>query len=171
MNIYVIFEVEFKNRSTIFIILITMLPKYREIFYIIIYNQMFHRFGLFLKMSLNEEVVNALCMYVGLCIVFSLIYIFMSCDKLSVDFILSLNYTGNLSFSLWERGELIVSMEEIYWDATQIVSFRGVDALHRAAQGKITKKKTWLEGVHVYRLHKSVRRKFKTNRVIVYSID
>lgn len=51
------------------------------------------------KDVINEEVTDALCMYVGLCIVFSFIYIFTSCDKLSVDFILSLNYTGNLSFS------------------------------------------------------------------------
>lgn len=64
-------------------------------------------------------------------------------------------------------------MEESYQNPEQVESFGGVDALYRAAHKKIKKKdiKQWLEGVDAYTLHKPIRRKFKTNRVIVYNID
>lgn len=64
-------------------------------------------------------------------------------------------------------------MKEAYRDPSHIASFGGVDALYRAAHGKISKKaiQKWLEGVDAYTLHKPVRRKFPTNRVVVYSID
>ena len=64
-------------------------------------------------------------------------------------------------------------MEETYRNPKTIGSFGGVDALHRAVRGKVSKEKTqkWLEGVDAYTLHKPARRKFKTNRVIVSTID
>ncbi|KMQ82331.1 hypothetical protein RF55_23325 [Lasius niger] len=64
-------------------------------------------------------------------------------------------------------------MEVTYQDPKQAASFGGVDALYRAARGKVPKKeiRKWLEGVDTYTLHKPARRKFPTNRVIVYSID
>lgn len=62
---------------------------------------------------------------------------------------------------------------EAYQDPKHVGSFGGVDALYRAAQGKIPKKqiKQWLEGVDAYTLHKPARRKFPTNRVVVHFID
>lgn len=62
---------------------------------------------------------------------------------------------------------------EVYQNPSHAGSFGGVNALFRAAKGKISKKKIqdWLSGVDAYTLHKPVRRKFPTNRVIVYSID
>lgn len=64
-------------------------------------------------------------------------------------------------------------MENIYRDPGQVASFGGIDAIHRAIRGKVSKKKikSWLEGVDAYTLHKPVRRKFKTNRVLVHTID
>lgn len=64
-------------------------------------------------------------------------------------------------------------MEETYQNPEHVASFGGVDALYRAAHKKIKKKdiKQWLESVDAYTLHKPIRRKFKTNRVIVYNID
>lgn len=64
-------------------------------------------------------------------------------------------------------------MEEAYRDPAHEASFAGIDKLFHAARGKISRKKlkNWLEGVDAYTLHKPVRRKFKTRRVIVYSID
>ncbi|XP_035225456.1 uncharacterized protein LOC118197988 [Stegodyphus dumicola] len=60
-----------------------------------------------------------------------------------------------------------------YQDPAHVASFGGVEALHRAAGGKVSRKEiqTWLEGIDAYTLHKPIRRKFPTNRVIVYSID
>lgn len=64
-------------------------------------------------------------------------------------------------------------MEETYQDPRRVGSFGGIDALYRAAQGKVTKKEIqkWLEGVDAYTLHRPARRKFPTNRVIVYFVD
>lgn len=64
-------------------------------------------------------------------------------------------------------------MEVIYQDPNHVGSFGGVNALYRAACGRVPKKKIqkWLEGVDGYTLHKPVRKKFPTNRVIVSSID
>lgn len=62
---------------------------------------------------------------------------------------------------------------QTYLDPAQPGSFGGVDSLFRAVRGEVSKKKIrkWLEGVDAYTLHKPVRRKFPTNRVIVNSID
>ena len=64
-------------------------------------------------------------------------------------------------------------MKEIYEDPSHAASFGGVNALYRVAKGRISKKKIqkWLSAIDSYTLHKPVRRKFPTNRVIVYSID
>lgn len=64
-------------------------------------------------------------------------------------------------------------MEKTYQEPAHAASFGGVDALFRAAEGKVSKKiiQKWLRGVDAYTLHKPVRRKFPTNRVIVYAID
>lgn len=64
-------------------------------------------------------------------------------------------------------------MEKFYRDPAHPASFGGVNALHRAAQGTVSKEdiKKWLQGVDAYTLHKPVRKKFKTNRVIVYAMD
>ena len=64
-------------------------------------------------------------------------------------------------------------MKEIYEDPSHAASFGGVNALYRVAKGRISKKKIqkWLSGIDSYTLHKPVRRKFPTNRVLVYSID
>lgn len=64
-------------------------------------------------------------------------------------------------------------MEESYQDPSRIASFGGVDALHRVVRGKVSKKKiqSWLQGVDAYTLHKPIRRKFQTNRVLVSTID
>lgn len=64
-------------------------------------------------------------------------------------------------------------MKATYQDPSHPGSFGGVDALYRAVQGKVTKKEIqkWLEGVDAYSLHKPARKKFPTNRVIVYSKD
>ncbi|GBO29609.1 Putative uncharacterized transposon-derived protein F54H12.3 [Araneus ventricosus] len=64
-------------------------------------------------------------------------------------------------------------MNETYQDPSHPASFGGVDALHRALGKKVSRKeiKNFLEGVVAYTLHKSIRKKFPTNKVIVYSID
>ena len=64
-------------------------------------------------------------------------------------------------------------MKEIYPIPEHAASFGGVNALYRAAKGRISKKRIqdWLSGIDSHTLHKPVRRKFPTNRVIVYSID
>jgi hypothetical protein len=66
-----------------------------------------------------------------------------------------------------------VVMNETYQDPGHEASYGGVDAIFRAVRGKVSKKeiKKWLEGVDAYTLHKPVRRKFPTNRVIVNSFD
>lgn len=64
-------------------------------------------------------------------------------------------------------------MQKTYQDPGHVGSFGGVNALYRAVHGKVSKKdlKKWLQGVDAYTLHKPVRKKFPTNRVIVRSID
>lgn len=62
-------------------------------------------------------------------------------------------------------------MEEMYLNPARAGSFGGVDALYRVAGGPKKEVQNWLRGVDTYTLHKPIRRKFKTNRVIVYSID
>ena len=64
-------------------------------------------------------------------------------------------------------------MNHTYQNPASIASFGGIDALYRAADGKVPKKviQKWLEGVDAYTLHKPVRHKFQTNRVIVYALD
>ncbi|GBM32030.1 Putative uncharacterized transposon-derived protein F54H12.3 [Araneus ventricosus] len=64
-------------------------------------------------------------------------------------------------------------MNEAYQDPSRVTSFVGVDGLYRAAQGQVPKKviQKWLQGVNSYTLHKPVRKKVPTNRVIVYAID
>lgn len=64
-------------------------------------------------------------------------------------------------------------MNATYQDPSHVGSFGGVDALYRAFQGKVSKNeiRKWLSGVDAYTLHKPARRKFPTNRVVVYSID
>lgn len=64
-------------------------------------------------------------------------------------------------------------MEKTYQNPDHAASFGGVDALFRAANGKISKSRIrkWLQGVDAYTLHKPIRKKFLTNRVIVHSID
>ncbi|GBO22376.1 Putative uncharacterized transposon-derived protein F54H12.3 [Araneus ventricosus] len=64
-------------------------------------------------------------------------------------------------------------MNEAYQDPKHVASFGGVDSLYRAGEGQVSKKaiQKWLQGVNAYTLHKPVRKKFQTNRVIVYAID
>lgn len=64
-------------------------------------------------------------------------------------------------------------MKEIYQNPSHAGSFGGINVLYSAAKGKVSKKtiQKWLSGVDSYTLHKPVRRKFPTNRVIVHSID
>lgn len=64
-------------------------------------------------------------------------------------------------------------MIEAYQDPSREGSYGGVNALYHAGRRKVPKKiiRKWLEGVDAYTLHKPVRKKFPTNRVIVYSID
>ena len=62
-------------------------------------------------------------------------------------------------------------MKEIY--KNHAASFGSVNALYRVITGRISKKKIQkrLSGVDSHTLRKPIRRKFQTNRVIVYSID
>lgn len=71
------------------------------------------------------------------------------------------------------RNEIYAVMEETYKNPAAIGSFGGVDALHRAVPGKVSKKtiQKCLSGVDSYTLHKPVRRKLPANRVILDSID
>ncbi|GBM67921.1 hypothetical protein AVEN_49536-1 [Araneus ventricosus] len=64
-------------------------------------------------------------------------------------------------------------MNETYQDPSHPASFGGVDALHRALGRNVSTKeiKNFLEGVDAYTLHKPIRKKFPTNKVIGYSID
>ncbi|GBN79780.1 hypothetical protein AVEN_100266-1 [Araneus ventricosus] len=64
-------------------------------------------------------------------------------------------------------------MNKAYQDPSHVASFGGVDSLYRAGEGQVSKKaiQKWLQGVNAYTLHKPVRKKFRTNRVIVYAID
>ncbi|GBO09823.1 Putative uncharacterized transposon-derived protein F54H12.3 [Araneus ventricosus] len=64
-------------------------------------------------------------------------------------------------------------MNESYQYPKHVASFGGVDSLYRASEGQVSKKaiQKWLQGVNAYTLHKPVRKKFRTNRVIVYAID
>jgi len=64
-------------------------------------------------------------------------------------------------------------MNQAYQNPASVASFGGVDALFRAADGKVPRKviQKWLEGVDAYTLHKPVQHKFQTNRVIVHAID
>ncbi|GBM77782.1 Uncharacterized protein F54H12.2 [Araneus ventricosus] len=64
-------------------------------------------------------------------------------------------------------------MNEAYQDPKHVASFGGVDSLYPAGEGQVSKKaiQKWLQGVNAYTLHKPVRKKFRTNRVIFYAID
>ncbi|CAL1298499.1 unnamed protein product [Larinioides sclopetarius] len=64
-------------------------------------------------------------------------------------------------------------MNKAYEDPSHDASFGGIDSLYRAAQGQVPKKEIqkWLQGVNAYTLHRPIRKKFQTNRVIVYVID
>lgn len=64
-------------------------------------------------------------------------------------------------------------MEVFYQDPERPASFGGVDALYRASHKKVSKEdiRKWLKGVDAYTLHKPIRKKFSTNRVMVYSMD
>lgn len=64
-------------------------------------------------------------------------------------------------------------MKAIYTVPSHAASFGSVNSLYRAAEGKVKKKtiQKWLSGIDSYTLHKPVRRKFQTNRVIVYYMD
>ncbi|GBN71527.1 Putative uncharacterized transposon-derived protein F54H12.3 [Araneus ventricosus] len=64
-------------------------------------------------------------------------------------------------------------MNEAYQDPKHFASFGGVDSLYRAGEGQVSKKaiQKCLQGVIAYTLHKPVRKKFRSNRVIVYAID
>lgn len=48
----------------------------------------------------NVDTIIAVTLYLIICTAFSLIYIFTDTEKFAVDFILRLNDTANLSFSL-----------------------------------------------------------------------
>ncbi|GFX76884.1 putative uncharacterized transposon-derived protein F54H12.3 [Trichonephila clavipes] len=52
-------------------------------------------------------------------------------------------------------------------------SFGGIDAVHRSLKGKVSRKdiKNWLQTKESYTLHKPVRKKIDTNRVIVGRIN
>lgn len=64
-------------------------------------------------------------------------------------------------------------MKETYQNPSIAASFGGVNSLYRVAKGKVSKKtiQDWLTGVDAYTLHKPVRKKYPTNRVVVRSID
>lgn len=64
-------------------------------------------------------------------------------------------------------------MKATYQNPKVAASFGGVNSLYRVAKGKVSKRtiQNWLSGVDAYTLHKPVRKKFPTNRVIVGSID
>lgn len=64
-------------------------------------------------------------------------------------------------------------MEKVYLNPEHPGSLGGVNAFYHAAESKIPKDKIqkWLKGVDAYTLHKPIRKRFQTNRVLVYSID
>ena len=64
-------------------------------------------------------------------------------------------------------------MKEIYEDPSHAASFGDVNALYRVAKDRISKMMIhkWLSGMDSHTLYKSIKKKFQTNRVIVYSID
>ena len=64
-------------------------------------------------------------------------------------------------------------MKETYKDPKVAASFGGVNALYRVSKGKVSRKniQNWLKGIDAYTLHKPIKKKFPTNRVIVRSID
>ncbi|GBL91271.1 Putative uncharacterized transposon-derived protein F54H12.3 [Araneus ventricosus] len=65
------------------------------------------------------------------------------------------------------------SLEKFYKNLEQPASFGGLNAIRRAVGNKVKTKdiKQWLESKDSYTLHKSARRNFKRNRVIVGGID
>ncbi|GBN27011.1 Putative uncharacterized transposon-derived protein F54H12.3 [Araneus ventricosus] len=65
------------------------------------------------------------------------------------------------------------SLEKFYKNLEEPASFSGTNALGRAVGNKVKTKhiKKWLESKDSYTLHRSVRRNFKRNRVIVGGID
>lgn len=54
----------------------------------------------FMIKSSMDEVISALCLYICMCVVLSLIYILTESDKLPIDFTLYLNDIGNLTMRL-----------------------------------------------------------------------
>lgn len=64
-------------------------------------------------------------------------------------------------------------MTEFYENVELPASFGGVDAVFRAAKGSLSKNKIKkkFESVDAYTLHKPLRKNFRRNRVIVYSVD
>lgn len=54
----------------------------------------------FVKMTSREEMLCVVGLYIAICIIYSLIYVFTESEKFKVDFILNLNDTGNLSVSI-----------------------------------------------------------------------
>lgn len=78
--------------------------------------------------------------YVDLCIAFSFICNVTCSDKILVDFILSLNDTGNFCLLMREGGMLSVIMEESYRYPSRIIIFGNVEALHRSALDKYRSK-------------------------------
>lgn len=52
------------------------------------------------EMSSMEEVITVVCLYMVVCIIFSVIYVLTGSEKLALDVILKLNETGNLSLSM-----------------------------------------------------------------------
>lgn len=128
------------------------------------------------------EVISAVCLYLTACIIFSHIYIFTISEHFKVRFILNLNKTGNFSFTMDKfmmvlkssshRIKFYVVMKKIYKNLSHAGNFGGVNVFYSAAKGKVSKKtiQKWLSGVDSYTLHKHARKKFPTNRDIVYSL-
>ncbi|GFT28244.1 uncharacterized transposon-derived protein F54H12.3 [Trichonephila clavipes] len=63
--------------------------------------------------------------------------------------------------------------QNIYRVPEHTGSFGGIDAVHRFLKGKVSRKgiKNWLQTKESCTLHKPVRKKFDTNRVIVGRIN
>lgn len=66
-----------------------------------------------------------------------------------------------------------MNIEKIYLNPKHPASFSSVESLHRAVKGKISKNdiKKWLQGKESYTLHRSVRKKFIKNKVIVSGMN
>ena len=64
-------------------------------------------------------------------------------------------------------------LDDMYRDPAHPGSLGGVEALYRAAKGKVSRKKIqeWLKGQPAYTLHKPIRHRFHRNRVVVLGID